>query len=51
MKARKFRARARTASGPERATLWALMVKVYPSYAEYQERTEREIPVIVLDPL
>ena len=51
VKGRRFRARARTASGPERATLWALMVKVYPSYDEYQKSTEREIPVVVLDPV
>jgi deazaflavin-dependent oxidoreductase (nitroreductase family) len=51
VKGRKFSARARTASGQGRATLWALMVKVYPSYAEYQKSTEREIPVVVLDPV
>jgi deazaflavin-dependent oxidoreductase (nitroreductase family) len=40
--------RAETAEGEERARLWALMCEVWPAYAEYQTRTEREIPVVVL---
>jgi deazaflavin-dependent oxidoreductase (nitroreductase family) len=39
---------AETASGPERSRLWALMCEVWPSYEEYQARTEREIPVVLL---
>ena len=45
----KFRARARTAEGDERARLWDLMVSVYPPYADYQARAGREIPVVVLE--
>jgi deazaflavin-dependent oxidoreductase (nitroreductase family) len=41
--------RARTAAGDERARLWAIMRGVWPSYDDYQERTEREIPVVVLE--
>ena len=44
----RFQAVARIATGPERARLWAKMVGVYPAYTDYQSRTEREIPVIVL---
>lgn len=51
VKARKFRARARTAVGDERVALWRLMAAIYPSYDEYQRIAGREIPVVVLDPL
>jgi hypothetical protein len=36
------------AEGEERARLWAKMAEVWPAYDEYQARTEREIPVVVL---
>ncbi len=42
--------RARTTSGTEREDLWKQMVEVLPQYEEYQSRTERQIPVVVLDP-
>ena len=48
---KKLRARARTAQGAERASLWQQMAKIYPPYDDYQKRTEREIPVVVLDPV
>jgi F420H(2)-dependent quinone reductase len=34
----------------ERARLWALAVAAYPQYADYQARTERQIPVFVAEP-
>jgi deazaflavin-dependent oxidoreductase (nitroreductase family) len=40
---------AHTAAGAERAALWAKLTAVYPPYAEYQRRTAREIPVVVLE--
>jgi deazaflavin-dependent oxidoreductase (nitroreductase family) len=40
--------RASTAEGAERGRLWSEMTEVWPAYDEYQERTEREIPVVVL---
>jgi deazaflavin-dependent oxidoreductase (nitroreductase family) len=43
--------RARDAEGEERQRLWAMMVDLYPPYAEYQEKTSRQIPVVVLEPL
>ena len=49
IKGDKFRAIARTADGEERERLWRLMNEVWPHYAEYQEKTEREIPVVVLE--
>ena len=39
---------ARTASPDERQRLWPRLVELYPSYDDYQRRTSREIPVIVL---
>ena len=42
---------ARDADGEERERLWAMMVGLYPSYAEYQEKTTRQIPVVILEPL
>jgi proline iminopeptidase len=44
-----FAARARTAEGEERARLWQKVNEVWPHYAEYAERTDREIPVVVLE--
>lgn len=49
--ARRFRAKARTATGAERTALWQKMVDVYPPYTDYQKKTEREIPVVVLEAL
>lgn len=40
--------RASTAEGEERARLWSLMTEVWPAYDEYQAKTEREIPVVIL---
>lgn len=40
---------AREVSGEEKATWWERAVAVWPHYAEYQERTDREIPVFVLE--
>jgi deazaflavin-dependent oxidoreductase (nitroreductase family) len=45
----KFGARASTAKGAERARLWQVMTKVWPAYDEYQKKTSREIPVVVLE--
>jgi deazaflavin-dependent oxidoreductase (nitroreductase family) len=45
----RFRATARTATGEERARLWQTMAAIYPPYNAYQAKTQREIPVVVLD--
>ena len=41
---------ARVASDPEREHLWPLVVSVYPTYDSYQRRTDRQIPLVVLEP-
>jgi deazaflavin-dependent oxidoreductase (nitroreductase family) len=45
----KFAARARTATAEEKPQLWQEMLEVWPDYADYQQKTEREIPVVVLE--
>lgn len=42
--------RAREVTGVEKSQWWERAVATYPSYAEYQGRTSREIPVFVLEP-
>src|SRR5207253_6373861 len=49
IKGDRFAARARTAEGEERARLWQKLNDIWPHYAEYQTKTEREIPVVVLE--
>ena len=44
-----FPARARTAEGEERERLWRLANEVWPHYDEYATKTDREIPVVVLE--
>ena len=41
---------AREVTGAEKAEWWERAVAAYPPYAEYQEKTSREIPVFVLEP-
>lgn len=42
---------AREVSGDEKATWWDRSVEAWPDYAKYQMKTERQIPVFVLDPM
>jgi deazaflavin-dependent oxidoreductase (nitroreductase family) len=42
--------RARTATPEERAELWPRVTAAYPGYARYQERTLREIPIVICEP-
>ena len=42
--------RARTASSAEKAALWPRIVAAYPGYGAYQERTLRDIPVVICEP-
>ena len=49
--AKKLKAKARTVTGGERAKLWPVALKFWPPYADYAKKTEREIPVVVLDPV
>ena len=41
---------AREVTGDEKATWWERAVAAFPDYAEYQKKTDREIPVFVLEP-
>lgn len=47
---RKMPATARRATADEKAALWPRLVAMYPSYADYQARTTRDIPVVILTP-
>jgi deazaflavin-dependent oxidoreductase (nitroreductase family) len=49
VKGDRFTARARVAVGEERERLWRLMTEVWPDYDDYQTRTDREIPIVVLE--
>jgi deazaflavin-dependent oxidoreductase (nitroreductase family) len=44
----KRRVTAREATAAERARLWPALVDLYPAYGDYQARTERQIPLVVL---
>jgi deazaflavin-dependent oxidoreductase (nitroreductase family) len=46
----KFQAAAAVAAEPERTRLYSLMVSMMPGFAEYQQKTKRVIPVIILTP-
>ena len=47
---RRMTVEAEEVTGPERERLWARLLEIYPSYQDYQRRTARQIPVIVLQP-
>jgi deazaflavin-dependent oxidoreductase (nitroreductase family) len=42
---------AHEARGAEKATWWDRAVEAFPDYADYQEKTDREIPLFVLEPV
>lgn len=42
--------RARELSGDERAAWWERAVEAFPPYADYQQKTDREIPLLILEP-
>jgi deazaflavin-dependent oxidoreductase (nitroreductase family) len=47
---KRFEAKAKILDhGPERDRLFAEMTKIWPSFADYQKRTERVIPVVILE--
>jgi deazaflavin-dependent oxidoreductase (nitroreductase family) len=45
------RVQAVPATPPERRRFWPLLLQVYPAYAQYQARTDREIPLLVFQPI
>ena len=42
---------AHTATGAERAQWWARETEVWPDYDNYQTKTDREIPIVILEPV
>jgi deazaflavin-dependent oxidoreductase (nitroreductase family) len=44
----KFTAQARTATPEEKARLWPIMLEKWPAYDDYQQKTDRDIPVVIL---
>jgi deazaflavin-dependent oxidoreductase (nitroreductase family) len=48
---RTFRARARVATPEERPEMWKQMTAHWPDYDAYQQRTDRQIPIVVLEPV
>ena len=49
VKGDRFRATARVATPEEKPGMWAKMTEVWPDYDQYQTKTDREIPVVVLE--
>ena len=49
IKGETFQARARVATAEEKPAMWAHMLEVWPDYATYQTKTDREIPIVVLE--
>ncbi len=47
----RVRARARVAQGEERSRIWEAHKKEWPQFQEYEDKTDREIPVVVLEPV
>jgi deazaflavin-dependent oxidoreductase (nitroreductase family) len=47
---KRHKVRARLARPDEREALWPRIVDLYAPYADYQRRTERQIPVVILEP-
>ena len=45
----RFKARARDATPDEKPELWRIMTAAWPAYDDYQTKTDREIPVVVLE--
>ena len=51
VRSRRLRMVARTAGSEERERWWPHLVSAYDGYAVYQSRTDREIPVVILEPV
>ncbi len=49
VRAETFAARARTATPEEKPGLWTPMAKIWPEYDAYQRKTDRDIPVVILE--
>jgi len=47
----KWRVKAERANAEEKRRLWPLLIAMYPGYKGYQEKTSRDIPVVILHPV
>jgi deazaflavin-dependent oxidoreductase (nitroreductase family) len=45
----RFRANARTATAEEHKALWPRMAEIWPAYDQYQKKTDRQIPLVILE--
>jgi deazaflavin-dependent oxidoreductase (nitroreductase family) len=48
---RRMKARAQVAESTERERIWSEITRAYPRYLAYQGKTERKIPIVVLEPV
>jgi F420H(2)-dependent quinone reductase len=48
---RELRISAEEVDGEEKVRLWRKMAEMYPTYDDYQKKTDREIPVVILHPM
>lgn len=49
--ASKFDAKAHTATNNEKSHIWSIMTKIWPAYDDYQSKTTRIIPIVILEPI
>lgn len=49
IKADRFAAHARVATDEERARIWPLMTEIWPDYDTYTTKTDRQIPIVILE--
>jgi deazaflavin-dependent oxidoreductase (nitroreductase family) len=51
VRSKRMTVRGRQATSQERERLWPKVVKTYGGYAGYQQRTDRQIPLVILEPV
>jgi len=51
LKKRQMQVKAETANQEKKRELWARLMEVAPGYADYQKRTSRDIPIVILHPI
>jgi deazaflavin-dependent oxidoreductase (nitroreductase family) len=51
VRSRRFSGTARRVSADEKTQLWSRFLEIYSAYADYQKRTTRDIPVVIISPL
>ncbi len=51
LKHRRWSVRARSATAEERERIWSAALSIWPAWADYRRRAQREIPIVVLEPM